>query len=77
MSHHIGGKVVFFKSWTETSIDYVQDLLSDNGEIKSFAEMLQNGLKHTDWFRWQSITRIIKNIGLYHQQIKNILKYSY
>lgn len=63
----VGDKSVFFKSFHNAGIDYVYNLIDDQGKPYPFEILKDKGLKNGDWLRWS---------GLMHAMGKKIDNYT-
>jgi len=56
----IDNKVLFLPKWHTSGINFVHDLLHDDGSVRPFQSLKDRGLDNKDWFIWQSIVRIVR-----------------
>jgi hypothetical protein len=50
----------FYKAFQQIEINYISDLIDPDGTIIPFRKLENKGLSRTEWFKWYTLTSIIK-----------------
>ena len=59
----IGGTHIYYKSWFENGIKYVNDLINDHGEFYDQTEFIQKNRHSNKFFAVQWFNKINKNVS--------------